>query len=95
MANNIGPKIAIDGEAEFRRQIQRINDQAKELASEMKAVTASFTKNTTAQERATATSAALTKQIQTQKDRIAALNNYYSEGQKKLSDLESIHKICD
>ncbi|WP_278658760.1 hypothetical protein [Ruthenibacterium lactatiformans] len=88
MANNIGPKIAIDGEAEFRRQIQRINNQAKELASEMKAVTASFTKNTTAQERATATSAALTKQIQTQKDRIAALNNYYSEGQKKLSDLE-------
>lgn len=88
MANNIGPKIAIDGEAEFRRQIQRINDQAKELASEMKAVTASFTKNTTAQERAAATSAALTKQIQTQKDRIAALNNYYSEGQKKLSDLE-------
>lgn len=88
MANNIGPKIAIDGEAEFRRQIQRINDQAKELASEMKAVTASFTKNTTAQERAAATSAALTKQIQTQKDRIAALNNYYSEGQKKLSELE-------
>lgn len=88
MANNIGPKIAIDGEAEFRRQIQRINDQAKELASEMKAVTASFTRNTTAQERAAATSAALTKQIQTQKDRIAALNNYYSEGQKKLSELE-------
>lgn len=88
MANNIGPKITIDGEAEFRRQIQRINDQAKELASEMKAVTASFTRNTTAQERAAATSAALTKQIQTQKDRIAALNNYYAEGQKKLSELE-------
>lgn len=88
MANNIGPKIEIEGEAEFRRQIQRINDQAKELASEMKAVTASFTRNTTAQERAAATSAALTKQIQTQKDRIAALNNYYSEGQKKLSELE-------
>lgn len=88
MASNVGLKLGIDGEAEFRRQIQRINDQAKELASEMKAVTASFTKNTTAQERAAATSAALTKQIQTQKDRIAALNNYYAEGQKKLSELE-------
>lgn len=42
MAVDIGPKIGIDGEAEFRAQIQNINQQLKTMGSEMKAVTSAF-----------------------------------------------------
>ena len=39
MAVNIGPKIGVDGEAEYRKEINNIIQQAKTLSSEMKAVT--------------------------------------------------------
>ena len=45
MAVNIGPKIGIDGESEFRKQLQNVNQSIKTLGSEMKAVTAEFDKN--------------------------------------------------
>ena len=37
MAVNIGPKIGIEGEAEYRKQINGIIQQSKTLASQMKA----------------------------------------------------------
>lgn len=42
MAYDLGPKIGIDGEAEFRRQIQQINTTLKTLGTEMTAVTSAF-----------------------------------------------------
>ena len=42
MAYDIGPKIGIDGEAEFRKQINSVNQTIKTLGSEMKAVTSEF-----------------------------------------------------
>ena len=42
MAVDIGPKIGIDGEAEFRKELQNINQQLRTLGSEMKAVTSAF-----------------------------------------------------
>lgn len=45
MAYDIGPKIGIDGEAEFRKSIQMINTNIKTLGSEMKVVTAEFEEN--------------------------------------------------
>jgi len=44
MATNIGPKIGVDGEKEYRQQISQIIQQSKTLASEMKLVSASFTR---------------------------------------------------
>lgn len=38
MAYDIGPKIGIDGEAEFRKQIKQISDNIKTLGSELKVV---------------------------------------------------------
>lgn len=73
MAANIGPKIGIDGEAEYRRKLQDIIQQAKTLSSEMDAVSSSFDENTSAQERATKTGEVLQKQIETQKERVAML----------------------
>lgn len=42
MAYDIGPRIGIDGEAEFRKQLQTVNTSIKTLGTEMTAVTSSF-----------------------------------------------------
>ena len=73
MAVDIGPKIGIDGEAEFRKSIQNINQQLKTLGSEMAAVTSAFTENTTEQEKYAATSEVLSKQIEAQRQKIDLL----------------------
>lgn len=67
MATNIGPRIGIDGEAEFRKQIENITAKGKALAAEMQAVATSFGKESDAQEKARATGAVLAKQIENQK----------------------------
>lgn len=73
MATNIGPKIGVDGEKEYRQQISQIIQQSKTLASEMKLVSASFTAATSAEDKNAKTAAVLNKQIATQRQYIAAL----------------------
>nr|DAQ15589.1 MAG TPA: tail tape measure protein [Caudoviricetes sp.] len=73
MATNIGPKIGVDGEKEYRQQISQIIQQSKTLASEMKLVSASFTTATTAEEKNAKTAAVLNKQIAAQRQYVAAL----------------------
>ena len=48
MATQIGPKIGIEGEKEYRQQLQQIIQQTKTLDSEMKKTTAEWTANTSA-----------------------------------------------
>lgn len=45
MATNIGPKIGIEGEAQFKREIASINSNLKTMGSEMKSVTSAFIGN--------------------------------------------------
>lgn len=73
MAVNIGPKIGVDGEAEYRRQISQIIQQSKTLESQMKLVASQFTAATTAEERSAKTASVLTKQIEVQRDRVKLL----------------------
>lgn len=73
MAVNIGPKIGVDGEAEYRRQINQIIQQSKTLESQMKLVASQFTSTTTAEEKNAKTAAVLTKQIDTQRERVKLL----------------------
>lgn len=73
MAVNIGPKIGVDGEAEYRRQISQIIQQSKTLESQMKLVASQFTAATTAEERNAKTASVLTKQIEVQRDRVKLL----------------------
>lgn len=89
MATNIGPKIGIDGEAQYRKQINNIIQQANTLASEMKAVTASFDENTTAQEQAAAKGTVLAKQIEVQEQRIAALNEMLGKSSAKYGEADT------
>lgn len=83
MSVNIGPRIGIDGEAEYRKELNNIIQQAKTLDSEMKAVTASFDKNTTAAKKNAAEAAGLTKQIQLQEDRVKKLSEMVAKSTEK------------
>ena len=73
MAVNIGPRIGIDGEAQFRKEINDLIQQQRTLASEMKAVTSSFDKNDKSQEALAAQAGVLAKQIQNQYQKVAKL----------------------
>lgn len=73
MAINIGPRIGIDGEAQYRKELSNIIQQQKTLQSEMNVVTSSFAKNTTAEEKNTAVSKILAEQIKVQKERVEQL----------------------
>ena len=75
MAVNIGPKIGIEGEKEYRQQINQIIQQAKTLDSEMKLVASSFDDATTAEEKNAATGKVLAKQIDVQRQRVQALTD--------------------
>lgn len=73
MAVNIGPKIGVDGEAEYRRQINQIIQQSKTLESQMKLVASQFTAATTAEERNAKAASVLSKQIEVQRERVKLL----------------------
>ena len=73
MARDIGPRIGIDGEAEYRREIQGIIQQAKTLDAEMRAVASAFDEEGDAVKKNKAVSEQLAKQIDVQKQKVALL----------------------
>lgn len=89
MAVNIGPKIGIDGEAKFRKEINDLIQQQKTLASEMKVVTSSFDANDKSQESLTAQAGVLNKQISTQSQRLEKLQQGLSAAAKEFGDTDS------
>lgn len=86
MAINIGPKIGIDGEAQFRKELNNIIQQAKTLESEMKAVTSSFDENVDSQEKLEAQAKVLNQQIEVQDKRVEMLEQGLREAAKKFGD---------
>lgn len=86
MSYSIGPKIGIDGEAEFRRQIKDINAEYKALEAETRALTAAFEANDDKQGKLKGTAGQLEKQIDAQKrkmklleDAVQKASNQYGE----------------
>lgn len=89
MAVNIGPKIGIDGEAEFRKEINDLIQQQKTLASEMKVVTSAFDKNDKSQENLEGQSRVLTKQIETQEQKIQKLKQGLKAATNQFGEADS------
>ena len=89
MAVNIGPKIGIDGEAQYRKELNNIIQQAKTLASEMKAVTSAFDKNDSSQAKLTAQTRVLTQQIEVQQRRVEQLQKGLDAAAKKYGETDS------
>lgn len=73
MAIQIGPKIGVDGEAEYRRQMQNIIQEAKTLKAEMNQLKTEVTDESNAQENAAKQAENLTQQIKNQEERVRLL----------------------
>lgn len=71
---NIGPKIGVEGEAEFRRQIRNINSEYKTMDSYLKAVEQSMEKQGRSQSLLESKSAGLQQQIAIQGRKWEELN---------------------
>ena len=89
MATDIGPRIGLDGAAEFNRSIKNIISQSKALAAEMKAVTSAFDQNDGAQSKLTAQMSVLSKQIDVQKQRVQLLGDQYAQASSKAQQLNA------
>ncbi|MBQ2570823.1 MAG: phage tail protein [Ruminococcus sp.] len=73
--SGIGIKFGAEGEQEFKKALNEINQAYKVLGSEMKLVQSQFDKNDNSVEALTARNETLNKQIDAQKDKIAALKS--------------------
>lgn len=89
MPVDIGPKIGIQGEREFRNQINQTNQALKTLAAEGKAVTSSFDAETTAEQKAAAQKDVLNRKIETQKDKLALLEKGLRESAQMYGEADT------
>lgn len=86
MAVNIGPKIGIDGEAEYRKEIQAIIQQAKTLSAETNETAAAF-KNANDKEKAGAElTKKLNEQISNQKALVKKLEDAVRKSTEKTGE---------
>lgn len=79
MAVDIGPKIGIEGEREFRYQINQTNQALKTLAAEEKAIVSAFDAEADAEKKAAAQKDVLNRQIETQRDKLKLLEKGLQE----------------
>lgn len=89
MAYDIGPKIGIEGEAEFRKQINNITQTMRTLGTEMKAVSSEFIGNENSMEAYTAKTDVLNKQIDTQKQKLDLLQQGLQAAANKYGEADS------
>lgn len=73
MAADIGPKIGIDGEKEFRESLRAMGQQLKTLGTEMKAVTSAFDVDNDSQKKLAAQSDVLNRQLEVQQQRLGEI----------------------
>lgn len=86
MSYDIGPKIGVDGEAEFRSALKNINTSLKTLGTEMGAVTSSFGKNQKSEEALTEKNKVLNKEIDAQKEKLSKLKEGLAASTEKYGE---------
>lgn len=88
MAVDIGPKIGIEGESEFRKQIKNVNEQIKTLGTEMKVVEETFRGQEDATEALTAKSRVLREEIVKQSEKLDLLTKGLQESIEKYGETD-------
>lgn len=88
MAVNIGPKIGIDGEAQFRKELRGIIQQSKALSSEMKAVTSAFDTNDNSQKKLADQSKVLRKQLEVQEQQVKLLKQAVEKSTQEFTEAD-------
>jgi phage-related minor tail protein len=90
MAYDIGPRIGIEGESEFRNAIKQINENMKTLGTEMKVVASQFDKNDNSTEALTARSEVLNKQIDEQNNKLSELRKGLEAAAEKYGENDRV-----
>jgi len=86
MATNIGPRIGIEGEDKYRKQIMNLIQQTKTLDSQLKALASTSEKDATAQEKAAKSVKLLTDQQSKQEAKVKLLKKMVAESAKETSE---------
>ena len=89
MATDIGVKISLSGEAEYKKSIKDIIAEQKALAAELKATDAAFDKNASAQDKAAKKAEILNKEIENQKEYISKLKDQLEKAKEAYGDNDS------
>lgn len=85
----ISTRIALDGEAEFKKQMSQVNGELKNLKSEMGLVTAEFKDNANSAEALTAKSSILRKEIDQQAEKVRALEQAVKDSTEAYGEADS------
>lgn len=86
MAYDIGPKIGIEGEKEFRAAISQINTSLKTLGTEMAVVASSYDKGDKSASALAARNEVLAKQVDAQKNKLAELQKGLEASSEKYGE---------
>lgn len=86
---DIGVRVGVQGEQQYRQQLANIVQTSKELAAEMKALTSGFDSTTSAQEQARNKMEVLNRQIENQTKYIETLNAKYKTQESTLNNLRA------
>lgn len=89
MAVNIGPRIGIDGEAEYRKQINQIIQQTKTLKSEYDKVTSAGEKQNTTLKKNAEQHKILSQQIDSQKEKVQKLSEMVQASSEKFGESDA------
>lgn len=86
MATQIGPKIGIEGEKEYRAQMQQIIDQAKTLDAAMNKTASAWDKNTSEMTKNKAQAQKLVQQIELFEGKLALMNTMLEKSAEKYGE---------
>lgn len=89
MAVNIGPKIGIDGEKEYRKQINDLITQQKTFSAEMRELESSFDDNASAMDKNRKKSELLQKSIKNQEKQVEELEKGLEASREKYGENSS------
>lgn len=89
MPYDLGPKIGIDGEAEFRKQIQQITENIKTLGSELKVVASAADAEGESIQSLSQKNDILNKTISQLEDRLTAQRNMLDKATAKYGEADS------
>lgn len=88
-AYDIGPRIGIEGEKEFRNSIKAIDSEIRALGNELKTLSKEYDKNDTSIEGVTKKQQTLTKAIGATENKIKLLTSQYNKQYQELKRLET------
>lgn len=87
----LGGTIKLQGESEYRRALSQITQNLREVSSEMKIVTSTYSKNDTSTDALTAKSDVLNKRLEEQKSKLKLVSDQYKQYQEAVKQSANEH----